>query len=127
MRIHSNTPSAVNTASDALHDAKDAGLIPAHVVFDILHPAGGSRTHRSTAEVHLSATFKAPGDGRRYANTGHNGANRDNLAATYDEWGFFLAALFTLDPSAKTPYDASAKAFSARTAGKYSVPAPAAI
>lgn len=63
----------------------------------------GSKTHREKQRVFLEGTssFLPNGSKRRKTNSGNRGAGT-YPAATYDEWGEFLAALFELDPTAKT-------------------------
>lgn len=59
----------------------------------------GSRTHGHKLVVHLE------GDGstsRRRRNSGTYGAVVGSFAATYDQWGWFLAYLFDIDPEART-------------------------
>lgn len=62
----------------------------------------GSRIRHNGIEVHLTASAKLPGDGRRQGNTGQYGsmsAADDGYAATYDEWGWLLGAVYALDPT----------------------------
>lgn len=122
MKIHTTAAPVIDLAPSALLAAKDAGTIPPHVYFDQLSPAG-SRTRTYGGNVHLCASHKAIGDRRRYANTGFSGADRDTLAATYDEWGHFLAALFDLDPTAVAGPYKSRDDFHAQTSGKYRIAA----
>lgn len=42
-------------------------------------------------------------------------------AATYDEWGYFLAYLFRADPHMRTRYYKDALEFEAKTEGAYSL------
>lgn len=42
-------------------------------------------------------------------------------AATYDEWGYFLAHLFRADQHMRTPYYKNAREFEAKTEGAYSL------
>jgi len=58
----------------------------------------GSRTHQRKLVLHLE------GDGsvsKRRRNTGKYGGS-DEFAATWDQWGWFLAYLFDIDPDART-------------------------
>jgi hypothetical protein len=102
MRIHLNTDreSAPGVILDALRAAKAAGRITGHVYFDKL-TTGNSRSHTTAAVVHLYAdcTGKCPA-GHRYANTGMAGADSSMRAASYDDWGWFLAELFDVHPDA---------------------------
>lgn len=62
----------------------------------------GSRTHTRAFDVTLT------GESARLPNGGRSGGYRygaDNAhAATWDQWGVFLAAIFDADPAAKMTY-----------------------
>lgn len=93
MRIHTD----VLTYSDIyhlFHDQKRLGRIAPFVYLDITEH--GSLSKARAFEVRLYADDKTPGDGRRKTNTGMFGAGND-FSATYDEWGWLLAALFARD------------------------------
>jgi hypothetical protein len=55
---------------------------------------------------------------KRHHNTGTHGAG-DEGAATYDDYGRFIAALFAIDPNARIAYYDGADDFHVKTAGKY--------
>lgn len=106
MRLHFTLPlaghSAYQLAVDALNECKDAGTIARHVGFKTLteHRSGGDG-FIFALEVQLEASQRDRG--RRAGNTGGYGASTGwggdgSYAATYDEWGFFLAALYRRDP-----------------------------
>lgn len=95
MRIHTDLDSSDIYA--ALSDAKEAGHVPATVHIEL--EEHGSRARESAFDVRLYSDTKTPGDGRRKANTGYRGAS-DEWAATWDEWGFFFAALYDADEQA---------------------------
>ncbi len=97
MRLHTNTLKE-NDIYVALNNAKDAGKIDRLVQFETLEDKG-SRTRERAFEVQLGwYGEKVKGDGRRWKNTGNNGADSDGCyAATYDEWGWFIAELYRLD------------------------------
>lgn len=80
----------------------------------------GSRTHANKIRVHLAADHNVTADGvvRRRTNSGNRGAG-GYYAATYDEWGWFLAVVFDADPTAKCEYYANRDDFHAKTNGKY--------
>jgi hypothetical protein len=82
----------------------------------------GSRTHARKVRVHLGSDSETTPDGktRKWSNSGKRGAG-GYRAATYDEWGWFLAALFEADPTAKTDGNAydGIDDFHAKTEGKY--------
>lgn len=92
MRLHT----CAITASD-LHDA--ARL--AGVTFDTM-------TEHGSRAQHHAWNVKLFGSSGRRPNWGTSGVGSygvgDGEAATWDEWGIFLAALYRLDPLMKTPY-----------------------
>jgi hypothetical protein len=100
MKLHSDilTESDVR---DALDRAKQRGHVDRLVIFDVLE-VKGSRTRKNGFEVHLEwLGTKVKGDGRRWTNTGQRGADTGGMyAATYDEWGWFIAELFDKDENA---------------------------
>lgn len=106
MRLHFTLPltghSAYQLAVDALNECKDAGTVARHVGFKTLteHRSGGDG-FIFALEVQLEASQRDRG--RRAGNSGSYGASTGwggdgSYAATYDEWGFFLAALYRRDP-----------------------------
>jgi hypothetical protein len=123
MRIHSNILRA-SAVRDALDAEKKAGRIPEHVMFKSLQEHG-SRATEYASEIQLEAGRRD--HGRRAGNSGSYGAMRpeiDGYAATYDEWGWLLAALFRLDPkmivgTPKSPVYADVESFNHRTALTY--------
>jgi hypothetical protein len=96
MRIHTNTLTATDVI-DALAAEKAAGRIASHVSFRAL-AKHGSRSHVRAIEIQLEAEYRD--SGRRAGNSGSYGPMQpeyNGYAATYDEWGWLLAALFRLD------------------------------
>lgn len=101
MKMHSNilTESAIR---EALERAKERGNVDRDVHFMILEPRG-SRQRANGFEIRLEwLGTKTKGDGRRWTNSGNGGANSEHngngtYAATYDEWGWFIAELFNKD------------------------------
>lgn len=83
MRLHSNTLTR-QEITDTLRRT-----VPGAWIIDFSEH--GSRSHKRAFEVKLRAD-KAPG--RRRPNHGYDG----EYAATYDEWGAFIAVLYRLDP-----------------------------
>lgn len=81
MKIHSN----VLTREDIIHAARNI----AHCDITDLSERG-SRSHKNRWDIKLS------GDSLYNQNFG------DSKAATWDQWGIFLAYLFRLDPTVKT-------------------------
>jgi hypothetical protein len=93
MRLHSD----VLTGSDItriFHTAKAAHMSPETYIEYTSH---GSRSRQNAFEVRLGAYAKRAGERRSYKNSGGYGASEE-YAATYDEWGHFIEALFTVDP-----------------------------
>ena len=87
MRIHSN----LITGEDIYKAAATARA-------DIEMTRHGSRKRDGAFEVKLT------GESKRRPNSGHRGADSDEFAATWDQWGVFLQILFDLDPEMVTPY-----------------------
>jgi len=108
MRIHSDI-----ITWDDLHDARLAAIShgEGHVWLD--GSKHGSRKRDHAFEVGLE------GDGttnKRRRNPGTSTSNRDlGYAATHDQWGWFLAYLFALDPNMTSVYYDGAEDFHAKT------------
>lgn len=102
MRLHTDlhTPESIDAA---LERAKAAGKIPRHVSL-YEHGWHGSTSRARGAEIKLGTDTKLPGDRRRWTNTGRHGSSatwgEGVYAATWAEWGWFLAELFAHDPHA---------------------------
>lgn len=116
MRIHTDKLSDTNIR-ELLAKERAAGRIPYAVGFKTLDQRG-SRKRARAFEVQLDAYEKEHGDGRRYGNSGSYGGGQ-NWAATYDEWGWFLAALFAADPEADATYYSDADDFHTKTTDNY--------
>jgi hypothetical protein len=85
MRLHSS----VLAPSDIYRATTAAGMTGVNVELT----SHGSRSRAAAYNVHLTGTSS------RRPNSGKGGAGHpDDRAATWDEWGMFLAALFELDP-----------------------------
>ena len=100
MKLHTNVIGYTQTIRIALQNEKNAGRIAPHVTFKKLEQAG-SRTHEFGFEIQLQADVRD--NGRRAGNSGSYGAMRpeyDGFAATYDEWGWLINALYEIDPQA---------------------------
>lgn len=127
MRLHTDTLRASHVR-DALIAEQAAGRIARTVTFRTL-VEHGSRSHATAIEVQLTSYDKEPGDGRRRGNDGSYGAMADDYAATYDEWGWLIAAVYAQDADAvwgsvKNPYYANRFDFDRKTALSYN---PAAL
>jgi hypothetical protein len=121
MRIHSDkiTEQDIRTA---LETEVKAGRIARTVTFKTLS-THKSKSHAAAFEVQLESWGKVDGDGRRAGNSGSYGAGED-YAATYDEWGWLLAALYRVDiwavcGSPNSPVYADGDSFNERTGFTY--------
>lgn len=117
MKLHSDilTRDSINRAMDI---AKSAGDVARHVHFHIFEERG-SRKRANGFEIQLGTYTKVPGDKRGYKNSGQTGADTRVYAATYDEWGFFIAELFKMDPDAIFGNYKGVKDFDAQTRYQY--------
>ena len=107
MRIHTSTISYTGTLRKILAAAIDVGKVAPDVDFVVGPEPHGSRKRALAFEVQLGThnSSSGPTRSRHYKNSGVNGAG-NCYAASYDEWGWFLAALFEVDPDAIAgPYD----------------------
>lgn len=123
MRIHTNITSR-QQIHDALTEQKNLGRIALHVSFKTL---AQHRSHSRLRAFEIQLEANERDNGRRAGNSGSYGAMRpesDGYAATYDEWGWLLAALYELDRdmvvgASGSPVYASAVAFHRKTAWTY--------
>ena len=100
MRIHTNSHATIVDA------AVTAGVT---LTKNVMH---GSRTHPRAFEVNLE------GSSTRRPQSGPSGLG-SGYAATWDEWGMFLAAVFAIDPLARTRDYECAAHFHWATTGRY--------
>lgn len=79
-----------------------------------------SRNRKFSFKIQLGTYDKTSGPtkSRHYKNSGQYGAG-DVWAATYDEWGWFIAELFAVDPDAIFGPYKGLDSFNAQTANKY--------
>ena len=124
MRIHTDKLTEQDMR-DALNSEKEIGRIAPTVTFKVLDPKG-SRSHARAFEVQLESWDYEVGDGRRRGNDGAYGAMQEAWAATYDEWGWFLAALYRVDQdmicgSNKNPVYAGSLDYAMKTAETYTL------
>jgi hypothetical protein len=121
MKLHTSLhPSDVQ---DALNRAKASGNVTPDIEF-VEYGVGNSRTHSIRFDIQLGTYDKTSGPtkSRRYKNSGQYGAG-SVWAATYDEWGWFMAQVFDRDPGAqfgdrKNGYN-GVHDFNAKTGSKY--------
>ena len=98
MRIHTDRLT-YGDIMGALMSEQDAGRIARTVRFKVLSEHG-SKSKERAFEVQLESVDKAEGDGRRAGNSGSYGAmsaEYDGYAATFDEWGWLLSAMYRKD------------------------------
>lgn len=110
MRIHTSTL----TYSNILDAAREAR------VWIEQQTQHGSKSHPRAFEIHLT------GESRRKPNR-RGAGDPDAYAATWDQWGVFLAALFAVDPdmvcgTVKHPIYASGEDFADRTGDRFGAP-----
>jgi len=101
MRLHTNATES---------DIRKAG-IDARVDFATLSTHGSRKSARAF-EVNLT------GASSRRPNRGDRGAD-GAYAATWDQWGVFLAAIFAVDPEMSCWAYTGAEDFHAKTAGRF--------
>ena len=109
MRIHTNNPDDV---LDAIHGTtRKMHGVSANIT------EHGSRSRKGAIELKLSGTSNR----RVNAGTARN-IDRFNLpyAATWDEWGVVLGAVFGADPDARCDYYEDADDFHYKTGGRFS-------
>ena len=104
MRIHftENHENPAAIARAALKECQTAGTVAEHVGFKTLTMHRGGPGFAYALEIQFEASKRDRG--RRLGNSGSYGAMRpeyDGYTATYDEWGFFLAALYRMDEGAR--------------------------
>ena len=105
MRIYftDNTrPDARDIARLALSEAKELGQIASHVGFRTLeegHPNSQARRQGFETSLEIKLDALTRDRGRKLRNGAPYGS--EDFAATYDEWGFFLAAIYRIDPNAR--------------------------
>lgn len=116
MRLHTRLYS--QGLRDALRRAQDKGLIARDVEMTVFAP-GRSRTHDYGYEIQLGTYYRHSlprgyrdqrGNAmnvRRHRNSNHGEAE---WAATWHEWGWFIAEIFAADPTARWGADPSRSA-----------------
>lgn len=88
----------------------------------------GSQSRDHAFEIQLGTTDQASGptNSRHFKNSGKHGATSEYFhgeniwAATYDEWGWFIAEIFAMDPKAHWGMNyTSAEDFHSKTEGRF--------
>lgn len=105
MRIHSDilAPSDIHRATVAAGMRGVAAEVSTH----------GSRKRRTAYDVILTGTST------HRPNGWYRDRDESAYAATWDEWGMFLSALFEQDPDMVTPYYADANDFHIKTGDRF--------
>jgi hypothetical protein len=112
MKVHTNT----------LTFADISGAVPENCYLTVFNHPGfgrtrgalvGSRSHDHAWVVRLSGTSKHTMDTRNLV--------EHDKAATYDEWGIFIARLFSLDPGAKIGVYKDEADFNSKTDNRFQV------
>lgn len=103
MKLHTNLTEA--EVREALARAQASADVPADIEFDQFN-VNGSRTHRYSYDVHLATERKdTRADDTVRPAARYVGVRGQLRAASYDEWGAFLAELFAADEDAHArPY-----------------------
>ena len=96
MRLHSDVLTYTQQIRNIFLEVRGTDRIADHVFLARIE-THGSRSRAQAFDISLSAYDKLDGEIRHYKNSGGYGAS-DEYAATYDEWGFFIEALFAADP-----------------------------
>ena len=118
MKLHTDTLTRTDLRL-ILKAEKKAGRIADTVFFKVL-TEHGSRFRRGSLEIQLASPTKDVGDDRRTGRGGSH-ANGDGYAATFEEWGYLLAAVFSADEIALAGPYSGAFDFDAKTGGKFPV------
>ena len=133
MKLH--TKLSGTEVREAMEAAKLAGKVTPDVYF-VEYDHGNSRTHAHRFEIQLGTDDKhsLPAgtvdqygrrmNVRRYKNSGNSGANSGFLAeeiyaATWDEWGWFIAEIMRRDPEAVFGTYRGIESFNAQTDSKF--------
>lgn len=114
MRLHTDTVTTTDVYR-AVRDASDRTGAPIYVEVLTSH---GSRRRAGAIELQLSS------DGtlsrrRRNPGTSRDRSAQDDYAATWDQWGWVLAYLYTVDSRMVAGPYADAAHFHARTRDEY--------
>lgn len=119
MRLHSDTITS-DTVFDTVRRLREEGRITGVYATTAM---GGSRSRRHGLTLKVTAD---PRKGRRrFTNSGYAGADTDDYAATWDEWGIILGALYDLDPNMTGDYYADREHYHWATGGRFEDGGPA--
>lgn len=116
MRLHTDRLLA-SDVMDALDNVKNRGRVGEDVQFEVLE-SRRSRSHYRAYEVRLGSFSPK----RRPKNTGKRGSDSDAAwrAASWDEWGWFMAEVYRMDQFVKwgSTYHGRAQ-FNRMTTGRF--------
>lgn len=132
MKLH--TTLYYSEVLQAMKTVKERGHVTADIQF-VEFEMENSRTHPRGYKIQLGTYDQTSGPtrSRHFKNSGSHGAESgvyggDRVwAATYDEWGWFIAELFTMDPAAKFGHYKTEQLFHEMTKNKYKSPVTAPV
>lgn len=120
MKLH--TKLDIQAVYDSLTVTKARGLMSDDIHFHQFDEQP-SKSHPHGFIIQLGTFDQASGptNSRHYKNTGTRGASSDEQvwAASYDEWGWFIADIFDRDPNASFGHYKTRALFNEITKGKY--------
>jgi len=116
MIMHTDTITLADIGEATRYATREGGQPRGEHVIATRWTERGSRKRARAFDVILSGNnSRRQNGGTRYADHGRDA----EFAATYDEWGHFLAFLFAIDPRMVTPYYNGADDFHTKTANEY--------
>lgn len=120
MKLH--TKLLAHEVRNALQTVKDVGQVADDVHF-VQFDYEGSKSRDNGYLVQLGTydQCSGPKNSRHYKNSGTHGAS-DIWAATYEEWGWFIAEIFALDPDAIFGAYKSLDSFNEQTSDQFRLP-----
>ena len=120
MKLH--TKLDYSQITNAMREVKQRGQVTEDVFF-VQFDYENSRSHANGWKIQLGTFDKTTGPtkSRHYKNTGQWGADSDSRiwAATYNEWGWFIAEIFEMDPDATFGYYKGINDFHKKTGWKF--------
>jgi hypothetical protein len=124
MKLH--TKLSTQDVYDALIVTHARGLMTTDVHFvQFIEEPSKSRPNGYKLQLGTRDQHSGPKNSRYYKNTGKRGAHSERnegdpvWAATYDEWGWFIADIFDRDPEASFGHYKTKALFEQMTKGKY--------
>lgn len=120
MKLHSDILDRA-TVLQAMNTARRLGRVTRDIELITLEPQG-SRSRKHGFKIQLGTYDQSSGPTKsRHLAGGQHGAIHDMQvwAATYDEWGWFIAELFAIDPDALFGPYKGLQSFNEQTGFKY--------